>query len=285
MVAAQKAIFAGVMSRIADHKKLKKALRLTRLGADPQTILNETGWFQGADRKWRFEIDDSQARFNPRVRDEITAPGFRRWRGKAAELVDHPQLLEAYPELAEMDTVVRNRGLDVPEGTFLSPGPPKWRPSIWIDTNGRAGLRELKSVHHEFMHPIQMFEGFAPGGSMESGMVYDGPKIKKLLDETAQFYDIAGHLERLIKSKAIAPNKIEHTKLALEDAYARIRANEAILPEMAKYEYYRRMGGEVEARNVERRLRYTPAQRLEISPSRTEDVRRDKQFLLPPIRY
>ena len=32
-------------------------------GADPEAIRQETGWFQGYDGKWRFEIDDSKAVF------------------------------------------------------------------------------------------------------------------------------------------------------------------------------------------------------------------------------
>src|SRR5262249_17511373 len=57
-----KAIFGGPMAKTANLSLLRKA-RDMEAGASPtwtqgHTIFDETGWFRGADGKWRFEIPD-----------------------------------------------------------------------------------------------------------------------------------------------------------------------------------------------------------------------------------
>lgn len=55
------AMFLGVGAKTADLAKFRKAERMKADGAGRQEIWDETGWFEGADGKWRFEIDDSGA--------------------------------------------------------------------------------------------------------------------------------------------------------------------------------------------------------------------------------
>lgn len=50
-------MFAGRLAKTADQEALARAERLAAEGADRNAIWNETGWFQGPDQKWRFEID------------------------------------------------------------------------------------------------------------------------------------------------------------------------------------------------------------------------------------
>jgi hypothetical protein len=52
------------------------------------------------------------------------------------------------------------------------------------------------------------------------------------------------------------------------------------LKQPAEYEGYRRLAGEVEARNVQTRLDMTPGQRREYAPWETEDVPREDQFVI-----
>ena len=54
-------IFAGRNAKNADLDGLTRAQRLAADGADRGAIWNDTGWFQGVDGQWRFEIDDSGA--------------------------------------------------------------------------------------------------------------------------------------------------------------------------------------------------------------------------------
>lgn len=56
--------FAGENSRTADLDALERAKQLREAGVADETILRETGWYVGADGKWRYEIDDSGMKYN-----------------------------------------------------------------------------------------------------------------------------------------------------------------------------------------------------------------------------
>ena len=59
---ARPKIFAGEGAKTADMQALAKAQQLENAGTPERAIWSDTGWFRGADKKWRFEIDDSGAR-------------------------------------------------------------------------------------------------------------------------------------------------------------------------------------------------------------------------------
>ena len=52
--------FAGTEAAQADYDDLHRAQQMELDGEDAEGIRKETGWFRGADYKWRFEIDDSK---------------------------------------------------------------------------------------------------------------------------------------------------------------------------------------------------------------------------------
>jgi len=58
------AMFMGVRARSANSGKLSQAYEMQNQGEDPEIILEQTGWFQGVDGSWRFEIDDAQTSLN-----------------------------------------------------------------------------------------------------------------------------------------------------------------------------------------------------------------------------
>nr|DAI21070.1 MAG TPA: Large polyvalent protein associated domain 23 [Caudoviricetes sp.] len=55
--------FAGEKAKNADLEALRTAQEMEKDGADTETIRQKTGWFRGADGKWRWEIDDSGMEF------------------------------------------------------------------------------------------------------------------------------------------------------------------------------------------------------------------------------
>lgn len=59
---AMAGIFAGVGAKTANKAALETAQRMASEGADPRAIWRDTGWFQGPEGKWRWEIDDSGSR-------------------------------------------------------------------------------------------------------------------------------------------------------------------------------------------------------------------------------
>lgn len=60
--------FAGRQASTADERALATAQERLAAGEDVDAVRQETGWFRGADGKWRFEIDDSQAKLKPAIK-------------------------------------------------------------------------------------------------------------------------------------------------------------------------------------------------------------------------
>lgn len=52
-------MFAGENAANANKESLSTAKEMEKGGTDAETIRQKTGWFRGADGKWRWEIDDS----------------------------------------------------------------------------------------------------------------------------------------------------------------------------------------------------------------------------------
>lgn len=61
----QRYSFAGESARTADLDALATAKQMRENGVAEETILQQTGWYVGADGKWRFEIDDSGMAYDP----------------------------------------------------------------------------------------------------------------------------------------------------------------------------------------------------------------------------
>ena len=74
--------YAGVNAKTADMRSLREARELEEAGAAAETIREATGWFRGADGKWRFEIDDSKMEYNRRGDNHFNEryPGYKRYR-------------------------------------------------------------------------------------------------------------------------------------------------------------------------------------------------------------
>lgn len=201
------AMFLGVAAKNADTLKLAKAQEMEAAGASPAVVYGETGWFKGADGKWRFEISDDKAKLGFQPSEMSTMNTY-----PVGSMVRHPELYDNYPEL-------RNIKVRPEEGT--GGGMNLAENELYLGT-GRGVAPEsrtdyVKSVAlHELQHKIQQIEEFANGGG------------KSLSD-----VDI---------------------------------------------DKYKRLAGEVEARNVMRRMNWTPDQRR-TAPWFTEDVPREKQIV------
>lgn len=156
-------MFAGKLAKTADTAALARAEDMAAKGLPREQIWNDTGWFQGKDGKWRFEIDDSGA----------MALGVE---GKLSDVVPHQTLYQAYPDVGAIDVTHRQ----MPSNLYgeYSPGQtigrPWWarkidsivgyepdQPSIGINPSHRLNT----GTHiHETQHAVQDVEGFARGG-------------------------------------------------------------------------------------------------------------------------
>ena len=299
--------FAGQQAATADQHALATAQQRLDAGEDAEAVRQDTGWFRGADGKWRFEINDADAKLQDRAqwtrqidklrarRDEALKSqweaeeqrnAFLRLRGespsrisadtkktpefkalakavKAAEaaaekaqsavfsaemgdslmtvgdVLSHPALFSAYPGVASLKVEI-NRDLPVGNASYT------YETQTIELSEDSDQARLLSTLLHEIQHGIQKIEGFARGGSPRSVEA-----VTADLHEQRQTALMRGNYQRADELSA------ELARWA-DDA--------------GPMEGYRRLAGEVEARNTQARQAMTDEQRRATPPSQTADV-------------
>lgn len=136
-------IFGGRLSQSADQAALRKAEGMAAEGHPPEAIWKDTGWFQGADQKWRYEIPDNKAAVRP-----IPSGGW-------AEGVDHPDFFEAYPEMANYSMSAQH---GAPGGFYRGS-----TNTMSVSAKDPSQLTDFGL--HEMQHAVQNKEGFLPGSN------------------------------------------------------------------------------------------------------------------------
>jgi len=283
-------IFGGRLAKTADLGALRTAEDMHAAGAPRAEIWDKTGWFRGEDGKWRFEIPDDKARMNPNVYGSGIPSG--RW-GKIAGEVWHPELYEAYPDLRNATGMVESRLPGSPAGgSYSAPGLARsGEETIHVQAATPADARSI--ALHEMQHAVQEREGFSSGGNpamfsqgkdaelAASAMAYrrelEGldPKLspKQKDDVVRKRYEEIGAPEWFPSQEArdvahdIEGNPPEVLSRVME-LYGTDRRTTPYTPR----ELYRKVPGEVEARNVQTRADWTPEQRRAKPPWETVDT-------------
>lgn len=191
-------MFAGRNARTADRAALSRAEDMAAAGADPEAIWRETGWYQGQDGAWRFEIDDSGSTFT-RPRKPVASLGASGSHlGALPRMFDHEAIYEAYPELrtinvfeAEMEpgAVAAFRGL-----------PGDARDPAWLTLSPRYSDPRSATLH-EVQHGIQFLEGFAPGASPLDEIA---PSTRRMSADEAE-----ARRRAAMRAYQIAPGEVE----------------------------------------------------------------------------
>lgn len=144
-------IFAGESSDTADLKALSIARQMEKDQAAPREIWQETGWYKGLDKEWRYEISD----VGSGVKD-----------GKFY----HPDLEKAYPSMfKEWNFLVMSAEEDenlAKEPDTYGYTDPATKTIVVRDT--LQGEEQRKIFVHEFQHAVQAQEGFTLGGNPNS---------------------------------------------------------------------------------------------------------------------
>lgn len=266
-------MFGGVMAKTADKAALETAQKMAEKGATKQEIWDATGWFKGADDKWRFEIPDNLSAVNTNA----AGLGPEMQRGPMSRALSHDDLYSAYPELADMNAGMRLRAGGV-DGTYAPPRTVGNRlvEGLSVEAATKGDLRS--GMLHEGQHAIQTREGFAVGSNPDG--YGQGLSREELFAAAKQAYEadaamsddeILAELLGLPKpTKASAPKKpwselTERQKLEWLDR--------------GRQRLYRMSAGEVEARNVQYRADLTPAQRRAKAPWLTQDVPDEQQIV------
>lgn len=145
--------YAGRNANGANLESLREAQEMLSAGADMESIRKATGWHQFADGKWRFEIDDSRMQLRT---DAADIPNYT----TLGELVDAPELFEAYPDMADLSVTLHTLE-DGQNGGYS-----RKFDSIELsrDLKNRPEAL-LNSLIHEVQHAIQNREEFASGAN------------------------------------------------------------------------------------------------------------------------
>lgn len=245
--------FGGPLAKTADAVKLGRAKDLLEAGATPHQIWNETGWFQGADGKWRFEIPDNNAKLIKNPSDMSQVPSTDR----LADVYSHPALFAAYPELAETRFGLNDKyamgtggfGRDEAGRPLIVAGnDPK------LPATSTMHIRDL--LPHEGNHWVEEHEGFASGGNPSSLM--SDPLTE------AEFH-------RLLEQ--------EQAKAGRSFNFDDLDRIGPKLQQQAAENVYSHLAGEVDANNVVGRRNMTPAQLQATPPWETQDIPYDQQIV------
>lgn len=237
----QRGIFMGDLSKTWNKEAAAKAEAMEKAGADARAIWQETGTFRGADGKWRQEIHDAAA-FKPEIGMIDGETTYRTMEGS----LYHPSAFKAYPELRDMDTVI-GRLPNTIDGSYQGAVPAtkeSFGRSAQIDAIGPSRQDIKSTLLHEMQHHIQNRQGFASGGNVNT-----------------------------IKTADVLPKYSEAMKQAdnIADHEARVREATRIYKE-GRFDAYRRLAGEAEARAVQSRMNLTPQQRRALFPFDSYDV-------------
>lgn len=308
-------MFAGPNARTADRAALTRAQEMAASGASRDEIWANTGWFQGVDGKWRFEIDDSgatvamparapyvselatqYARENFGVNSIIDLPVNDIRRQEAMQwaqtktpsiadqraqswplndVLDHPEMRAAYG----LDDVSFGREMDAGLQGSYSPTTKRVRAtdeSAWL---GGPEADPRSTVLHEVQHYTQETEGFARGGDPRA--VYED-EITRLNARMTALVREQDTLRSIINGGNTGVDTAPYAA-RLEKAKAEYRAvmaeREALADPKARMDGYRRLAGETEARNVQTRRDFTPEERRARPPWETQDVPDDQQII------
>ncbi|WP_235180417.1 LPD23 domain-containing protein [Pseudomonas aeruginosa] len=110
--------FAGRNAVGANLYALSTAQQRIAMGENAEAVRRDTGWHRGTDGKWRFEISDHQASIA--VAGEtagaiidmahLNAINDERSRPTVGDVLSHPQLFAAYPDLQRIPVAVMPEG-------------------------------------------------------------------------------------------------------------------------------------------------------------------------------
>ena len=249
-VAGEKYSFVGEKANLnrTERAALETAKGMEQDGETNEDIRRQTGWFRGADGKWRMEVDDSGAVYyrNGNARQDGAEAG--QWQGKSGTLRDylyHPTLERLEPQVFEVPMQVVDT---LPPNTNA-----RYR--------GRQGGIEASksaqrgSILHEAQHGIQEVEGFARGSNHAKANRWSFVENYERVKNTPEYLKLQTPRERLIYVRnAMAEESFQEN-------------------ELSDKRRYRQAGGEIEARDVAKRADFTTRERYANAPDLSGNMR------------
>ena len=227
---------------------------------DAKAIKMATGWERGADGKWRYEVGD--VRFydglqliNRSVKTEATLNDL------LEDNKDKEALFASYPSLKNMPVVLEDMGYKGAGEYNYGKGTIRLNTYLLTDDDGYFTKPAVEILNHEIQHAIQKIEGLARGGS--PAMVRSEIK-KQMAEVTKQIRQLRAEGKEAEAKELIKKNRGLYEASVGDDDFGS----------------YKSLAGEVESRNVERRMGMSAEERRASLAAETEDVSREDQIFL-----
>ncbi len=286
--------FGGERSNTADLQLLKQARRETYRDqpATPEQIWQNTGWWLHPSGRWKNEMSDDKMAYN--AHPALVGPGGLHFMNNRpvdttyGQMVHAPEIQQAYPMLNKMPVLFGQ----LPPGAQAAYGAPKGKGDPGRLLFGDE-LPFFSDMAHETQHAIQRQEGFTPGGSPNLDWVSKHPVL------APHFRDVVSDQVRKLTTprsydeyfRVFGPPPAGKDPMAVYQRYLKQVQNTPIVPgsqlhqdilNYAAQDVYDRIGGEVEARLVQKRLSMTPQERIDRPPWLDWDTPADQQIFTRP---
>ena len=278
-------VYIGPKANISEKMRqgLAAAQAMFSAGKSTEEIRALTGWFPGigkGNEQLRYEVPDAGAKM---TRLFATLPVSQPLDGEAGtialeEALDHPLLFAAYPQLKTVRVAKRAGFLDLRDQT---------RGSFNAKTNilsvSPSNKAPVGTILHEVQHWIQTKEGTAPGGNLNS--VYaeaDAPRQARIKAATDARDKARAEEEALRGGPRQAHDEaVARWSNSVAAVYAAMDEKAPPrLPEEKEWDYYNRIAGEIEARDVTDRSSLSKEQLAEVSPYSLQNVSPEDAIVL-----
>ncbi|KKM99852.1 hypothetical protein LCGC14_1143690 [marine sediment metagenome] len=288
----------GKKSLTRDKKRLAYAAGLYRNNVDMKKIRLETGWFLGPDKMWRYEMNDIPLKIDRETLKKLQADfvqgltrGVQPLPISLEDIIEHDELLHAYPELRKAGFALTASYSSYNEETgFLQLN--------YTASENLAKARE--DMIHELQHAVQGIEGFARGGNVKefinlneffetqlrivrNYIMDNSPKHEWNLYLRGEKKDRKWRVNNVITGKFVneskIPAKMQKMVDSITEAYTKIQALSAT-PEgedkLTSTGQYMRLLGEAEARDSSTRASFDDLSRAAIEPYWTQGIPNDE---------
>jgi hypothetical protein len=285
-------IMVGPKSKTFRHDAAALAEQMEKEGKNRNEIWKATRTVRAPDNQWKQELSDlnmkysaspvrsrqyetdrkrySQAIDKATTQDELQAAQkyYEKQRGinslnfigKAQEFIEHPELFQAYPELANYafrELEPTHKKFTAPQNAygFYSPG----QKTVTVNTD--APFKRSTALH-ELQHAIQEIEGWQGGSSPE--------EMALKIFQRDQAKDDVRILERSVNGMRSSDpvkyaSQIQVEEQMLKKAQDELNKTKQLEGETDPYDAYRKVSGEEEARMVQARRDY-PEEKLAERP-------------------
>lgn len=266
---------------------LKVAQEMEQADKTPKEIRLATGWEKGADGLFRYEIADGTFNDIENIDYNTDVEGL----GKVfvttiGKVYNSEELFQAYPQLKDTRVIIFNsdNNSDLNNYSMFVANNFIYINTQLQDDKSKISLTDLTergaTFIHELQHLCQEIEGFDTGGDANEyakrvTQYFDKVREtnKRDADADIRFTEIASALQKEVETNPY----IQGEKTV--EAVAKNKELSDLIAVFVGVGIYQKKAGEIEAKNAETRLNFSPQERLNTLLSETQEISFEDQYV------